>query len=677
MNCPSRKFLFCFVFVLISSAGLAQGNSIVLDEKVEKLRLDNHIQFFIDKSSALSFEDVSNSPHLFQSTQSRGLVFGYEKKPIWLKVILKNNTIDVKNWVLNIPAPFLEFVDFYQQHNTGWKEVKTGYYLPHNTRPRKYSGFALPIIFNEAGESTVYIKISGTSPKTFPVWVEKENTFDLSVKVDDIGYGLFFGILCSMFLYNLVIYFSLRLKTYLIYIGTLFCTILIFASASGYGGMFIWPNLPELNFIFGRLSLGFFAILLAYFAIEFLEVKRHYKWLFYYLIFLMVCGAIAFVLMITKTVPSIGNNLVALTASSLIITGILTKIKNQQSANFFIAAWSIYLVGGVMLTLRNAGLLAFNFWTTHLAEIGAACETVIIALALADRYKILKEEKEKAQKLALTIQEQANEKLETLVGERTEQLSAAVDELHATLKTNQLQTRVIEYKNAELDAFFYGVSHDLKSPLSSLINLTQLAKDEILDKESQYYFNLQLDQINRIDRVLKDLVLLAKLDHGNIPRQQINFDDVISGCLQSLRSLPGFHQVSFDIDVKPGIKYKAEWVFVNNILQNLIENAIKYCRDLNPCVWITIFSDGLSVVIKVKDNGIGIHSDYLTKIFDLFFRATHASSGSGLGLYILNKSVKRLGGNVYVESKEKIGSEFTVILPLDYEPFDPAKLFQE
>jgi signal transduction histidine kinase len=648
-----------------------------LKADVESIRLDYRIEYFIDKTDTLSLDEILTNPdgNTFLSTQKRGLVFGYEPHSIWLRFTIEADA-PTRNWLLQIPAPFLEFVDFYEVTGLATQQINTGYYLPHSTRPVKYSGFAFPVLRN-GNTSTVYLRISGSSPKTFPVLLIQEDEFDKQVLLDNVGYGFFFGILCAMFLYNLIIYISLRLTTYLLYIGTLLCTILIFASASGYGGMLLWPGNPEFNYYFGRLTLAFFGPLLAWFAIAFLEVKRHYKWWYYYLVALMVAGVFSFVLMVTALVPSFGNNLVALTASSLIVTGILTRIKNQKSANFFIAAWSVYLVGGVMLTLRNAGLLEFNFWTTHLAEIGAACETVIIALALADRYRLLKEENEKAQKLALTLQQEANEKLEQQVAERTEQLSLAVEELNSTLQKNQLQTRVIEYKNAELDAFFYGVSHDLKSPLSSLFSLTQVAKEEVTDGNAQEYFNLQLEQIARIDRILKDLVLLAKLDHGNIPRQPVDFTSMLNGCLQSVSNLPNYHKIVFDVQVQPEIDYKAEWIFVNTILQNLIENAVKYSATINPCVWITVANNSDNVVLCVKDNGMGIHEEYLTKIFELFFRATQTSTGSGLGLYILSKSVKRLSGSVNVKSKINEGSEFTVTLPKDYIQFDAAQLLQE
>ena len=109
------------------------------------------------------------------------------------------------------------------------------------------------------------------------------------------------------------------------------------------------------------------------------------------------------------------------------------------------------------MTLRNSGVLPFNFSTTHFLEIGAALETTIIAFALGDQYRRFKKEKEEAQHLALKVQQEATEELEIKVKVRTEQLSRAYEELHATLEKNNEQTEVIQNKNAELDTFFHRI----------------------------------------------------------------------------------------------------------------------------------------------------------------------------------------------------------------------------
>ena len=466
-----------------------------------------------------------------------------------------------------------------------------------------------------------------------------------------------------MFFYNLFIYLTLQQKNYLLYICTIVCTFLIFSSASGYAGKFFWPETPIMNFYAGRLSLGALAIFLSVFTIRFLEVKEYSKIMYYALLSLIPLAILAMILVVTKTLSSAGNNLISLSTVLFMTTGIVCRVKGNKTANYFIAAWAIYLIGGLLLTLRNSAVFDFNFWTTHFVEIGAALETIIIAFALGDQYRRLKRENEEAQLMALRLQLEATEKLEIKVKERTEELSKANEELHATLETNKLQTKTIEDKNAELDAFFYRISHDLKGPISSLLGLSFLARIEIKDEQALEYIERQHQQVERLNNIIKGLMNLAKLNHLDLQKEKINFDKMIDECIGSLNGFSNFANMAFKKDIQPGVEFYSEWTLLNAILQNLIENAIKYSRDQSPYVLIVVRYESGRIIIEVKDNGQGIPSEQQSKIFEMFYRATQNASGTGLGLYILKRSVDRLKGTVDIKSEVGVGSTFTVKLP--------------
>jgi len=467
-----------------------------------------------------------------------------------------------------------------------------------------------------------------------------------------------------MFFYNLFIYFTLRQSNYLLYICTIVCTFLIFSSASGYGGKFLWPDSPFVNFYAGRLSLGVHIIFLTIFTIRFLEVKLYSKIMYRLLLSLIPLAVIAIVLVATKTLSSAGNNLISVSTIMYMATGIICRLMGNKTANYFIAAWTIYFIGGLLLTLRNSGVLDFNFWTTHFVEIGAALETVIIAFALGDRYRRLKREKEEAQLLALKVQQDATTRLEVNVKERTEQLSRANLELQSTLETNRLQTKIIEDKNAELDAFFYRISHDLKGPIASLLGLSELAKMEVKDDNARGYLEKQHSQVERLNNIIVGLINLTQLNHADLSKQRIEFDKMIDDCIGSFHGHSNYPNLTFKKSIQPGIEFYTEWTLLNAVMQNLIENAIKYARRLSPFVEIRVWTDNGLITIEVEDNGQGIAQEHQTRIFEMFFRATPNASGRGLGLYILKRSVDRLKGTIDIKSQVGIGSIFTVRLPL-------------
>jgi signal transduction histidine kinase len=649
--------LFC---VVLSCNG---QDTILLADPANTYRLDARMEVYVDTSENLAFPDILKSS--FQSNfQVRGnLTFGYLKHPIWLKIKTKTSSPKTQ-WYLEIPAPFLEYVDFYQpQGKKIMNHSLSGYYLPHGIRQVLHTGHVVPLKFNTDSVCTVFIRIAGQSPKTFPVYILEKEKFIENARAEDLGYGIFFGILIVMFFYNLIIFLTLKQINYLLYICTIVCTFLIFSSATGYAGKYLWPNNPQFSFYFGRLILGFHAFFLSIFTIRFLEVKHVSKTMYYILLSIIPLAFIAVILIYTKTMSSAGNNLISIATIVFMATGIVCSVKGNKSGYYYIAAWTIYLAGGLLLTLRNSGIFDFNFWTTHFVEIGAALETIIIAFALGDRFRRYKLEKEEAQLLALQAQQEAKEKLERKVEERTLQLSQANKELQETLETNKLQTRIIEDKNAELDAFFYRISHDLRGPISSMLGLSFLAKREVRDEQALTFIEKQSQQVERLDSIINGLIKLTKLNDIDLQKEKIDFDKLIDECITSFSSASNFNNLTFRKEIQAGIAFNSEWTLLNAILQNLIENAIKYARQENPYVKISVRSQSDGIDIEVEDNGQGIPTEHQTKIFQMFYRASQSANGTGLGLYILKRSVDRLGGTITIKSEVGVGSTFTVKLP--------------
>lgn len=652
----SKRFLLLGSILFIFSFSHAQVNY-VLHDSLATHRIDSHLEILIDESEQLSHKDLLSEALQDKFVASEGdLKFGYSKATIWLKLSIKKSASNAE-WLLELPAPFLEYVDFYQLQDDGsWLHHESGYYRAHSKRTISHTAHLEPLSFGKDSISHVYIQVAGRSPKTFPVYIIEKEAFYQKTRFEDIGYGIFFGILIVMFFYNLVIYLTLKQTNYLLYICTIVCTFFIFASATGYAGKYFWPENPTWNFYAGRMTLPVITIFLAIFTIRFLEVKQYSRPMYYALYTLPFLGISAGILTASGLMSSASNNLISLSTLIYLCTGIVCRIKGNRTASFFIAAWSFYLLGGLLLTLRNSGVLVHNFWTTHFVEIGAVLETTIIAIALGDRYRRYKEEKEEIQLQALQVQQEANEKLELKVKERTE-------ELQQTLDTIKLQKEIIEDKNAELDAFFYRISHDLRGPIASLLGLNALAMMDIKDEMSLDYMRKQHSQVERLNQIITGLINLTRLNNAALQREAINFDRLINDCIEASRNLHSFEKITFRKKIEIDTPFHTEWTLLNAIVQNLIENAVKYCGTKDPFVDIYVKTDDSGVIIKVTDNGAGIPEEYHSRIFEMFYRASQHAQGSGLGLYILKRSVDRLQGTIEVDSKVGAGSCFTVKLP--------------
>lgn len=243
----------------------------------------------------------------------------------------------------------------------------------------------------------------------------------------------------------------------------------------------------------------------------------------------------------------------------------------------------------------------------------------------------------------------------------------AANEIYRLEKDTKAQIdflEVVQKKNTELDSFFYRVSHDLKGPISSLLGLNTLIENEDFDGEALAYFNMYKKLSVRIDAIVMDLITITRISSDKIVSVEIDFMQLIEECIHSYSYFKNFHRITFQIEVEEDIHFKSEWVIVNTILQNLIENSIKYIRqnEKKPYVLVKVYAKGDSLYITVKDNGQGISEEYQQRIFEMFFRANDQADGSGLGLYILKRAVERLNGSVSLKSKLGQGATFTVCI---------------
>ncbi|HHG84777.1 MAG TPA: HAMP domain-containing protein [Bacteroidetes bacterium] len=222
------------------------------------------------------------------------------------------------------------------------------------------------------------------------------------------------------------------------------------------------------------------------------------------------------------------------------------------------------------------------------------------------------------------------------------------------------------YKNRELDTFVYKASHDLKAPLSSLRGLTDIAKSETnSDDGVQSYLGLIERTIDKMDEVLLGLLEVTWIKQGSLEYVELELKDLVSIVQRAIEHAPGYESVQFIYEIPDGFLLNSDVKMMSSVLQNLIFNAIKYHREDDSEKWVRVSASRTATrtIISVKDNGPGIPLEARDHVFDMFYRASLKSQGSGLGLYIVKNSIEKMGGTVRLKSQIGIGTEFIVDLP--------------
>ena len=242
-----------------------------------------------------------------------------------------------------------------------------------------------------------------------------------------------------------------------------------------------------------------------------------------------------------------------------------------------------------------------------------------------------------------------------------------MESLESEARIQRENNLIVEKKNEELDKFSSRVSHDLRGPISSLMGLYDVVKSEIEDESALRYFELYHHRITRINQTIIDLLELSKVKDWQLSKTTIDFEEMVNDCIESFSYLPGFGKMKFEIEIEKELKIQSDRSLMNTIIQNLIENSIKYSRqDIdNPYVKILIkqtAEDYMCVI--VEDNGIGIDPKYQEKVFEMFYRANDEVQGSGLGMFILKSAVEKLDGEVSLASEVNKGTKFVILLPI-------------
>lgn len=269
-------------------------------------------------------------------------------------------------------------------------------------------------------------------------------------------------------------------------------------------------------------------------------------------------------------------------------------------------------------------------------------------------------ELEKTRSAILNMMEDIQEAkigLEEKVEERTKELSIALEEVK---KADQVK-----------DDFLAITSHELKTPLTSIIGLTELIEDELKDElndDQRQDFQVVLTEANRLKKLIEQILELARLDAGKkvFNFQQVELKTLFKDIEEEFKPYAQQHEVTFNLG-----EIKAETVWadhdsLNLLINNLVSNAIRYTAEKKGEVTLSAHEDEEKILITIKDTGIGIPEDKSEKIFERFYQVDTSTSrkygGTGLGLSISLKIVQAHNGEIKVESTLGEGSKFTIIL---------------
>ena len=256
------------------------------------------------------------------------------------------------------------------------------------------------------------------------------------------------------------------------------------------------------------------------------------------------------------------------------------------------------------------------------------------------------------------------------------QLSLTNSELLQKQEDHTKTIGELEERNLELDNLIYRISHDMRGPISSMSGLLNLI--ELQPEYTSTYVPLITDRIDKLNQFISTILQFSAAGRQRSHLEVVDFAAIIENCKDELAHIKSPVDLTYTIGPSAeSLAFLGSPLKLKCILYNLLSNSFLYYDEYKDTQVVNIFiyrNNQNELEIRVTDNGIGIEPDTLHKVWNMFYRGTVQSQGSGLGLYLVEQMVKQLGGSQSIRSKMGSGTTCTIALPILSKPTNKRKL---
>lgn len=516
--------IYLFPFI-IPTFILAQNEVIVIDDPKNFVPIGKQVSFLEDRAGKLTFEDIQQEEYQqeFQKIESNIFIGPPSNSALWFRIVVENK-LEEDIW-LEIGDPYTSwYIDFY--HPDYANPIQTGSFRSEESKVYPSNYFYVPLA--KAGDSTqkiCYVRVFSEVPSVYYFKAGGYQALSVHQKNRAIPLYLYLGLAISMLVYNLFLWLMIKNKIYLYYLAYL-CYI-SFALPYFQGQPLIHTTWLS-EYISIWTGLGFLTATL--FAIQYLQLYRNARWLYYWLILLTVLLTVIFPFLFVNSLveASILTLLINLFTFvynfSLLLSGVVLLFKGQRNARFYVLGWSFVVFSMFTFTLASIGVIPYDEFTKKLIYFGFGMEMLLFSIALGDLYNTIRKEKEKIQEENLLLIKRQNEELEQKISERTKELQTASEEIASQneeiksinegleTKINE-RTEQLEFQNKKFLEYAFHNAHLVRAPLARLMGLAMLLEIEKDKQKTAMYAELILKSAEELDVIIRKMNQI--LEEGN------------------------------------------------------------------------------------------------------------------------------------------------------------------
>lgn len=635
-----------FLFISIPNVGAKEIETLILNDSTKKQNMYPSIEIIKDRKMKLTIDDIITDEfsNEFIPIDLIKQKKGFFQTANWLRFEV-NNQSKQNDWLLEFSFALINDLQVYVKENERVKLLyKAGSDLPFNQREIDHRYFVTNLNIEPGESKTFYALAVGSGDLHPPITIWDKDTYIEKTQREFILLGLFYGIIVVMILYNLFLYFSLRIKSYLYYVIAISFTLLGKVSINGIGFQYLWPNSPTWNLVSTPVWVSLACIFILIFSRNFLDTDHFIPSSKRFIYILIPLNGFVIISLLLSRYVALYLMVIAAFSTFLFVlaVAIICLKRGARQARFYIAGWLIFLTGVSVTILERTVILPFTIITEYAGQITLTIEVVLLSLALADKIKIMRQEKELAEKKAQENQELAIQNLK---------------------KADELK-----------DEFLAITSHELRTPLYGMIGIAESLRDGIAGKVTNNMYR-QLSMImtsgQRLTHLVNEILDFSKLKYESLKLhlKPIYINSIIEIVLAISKPLLKEKPIELINQVNDSLPpVLADENRLQQILYNLLDNAIKYTDEGKIVISATLDNESENLRIDVSDTGKGISQDQLKFIFQPFQQGKTSLSrevnGIGIGLNITKNLVDLHNGKMDVSSKVGKGSTFSVTLPV-------------
>lgn len=667
-----------FIFIIWAIVSLSVSDVHALDNQ---LRIDSktkyfdpvfYISYLSDSHNKLGIEDILHEDFggRFIPNDYETLHFGFVEFSYWLKFQIQN--FNELSPYLEIENPALDTIEYFLVNNQGelvHREL-TGNAVKIRDRHIQTSGILLNMQLSDNEVYTVYLKVNAQSTSTaVPMRIASLEKFFETMTSENTWQGIYFGLIAFLFIYNLFLFLSIKDTSYLYFAVYIGFAGFVFSLYSGFGKELLWDLLPK-GFHWLTIFVASGNIFMILFSSRFLRSKIMTPKLHYWLVALIMMngvliifdligfGALAVKLMLYNTIMGL-----------LFLMFLAVKSWNGgfKPAKYYMLAWSFYAIGVIISLLLDAILIKINMTIAEILQLSSTLSIFFMSFALSKKINIYIEGRNRAQEMALRT---ALENEQLIIGQN-QQLEARVQQrtidLEQSIATLSRQRQDLHDANNFKDKIFSIISHDLKSPITSLAGLLQIMKMKSLNEAER---SKAIDSLEIALKGTKNLLDNILAWANNKPARVEDNDEIeLRQLVDEVFILFQFQALNKKINLKNLIETDFH-IFSNKnmlqlVLRNLVSNALKFTPK-NGIIEVGMRQDFLNVEIFIKDTGIGMDEEIQANLFKSnrhnTTRGTDNEKGTGLGLKLCKEFLDKYNGTIHVHSILKKGTTITISL---------------